>query len=1250
MAEHDEIGPESVEAGLRAVFGDRPRAPQDSILDRVERETGERPSVLLRDGPEEVSPILKLAATAEAEARSDGRYQVLGEIARGGVGVVLKGRDKDLGRDVALKVLRKEYAARDDILERFVEEAQIGGQLQHPGIVPVYSIGLQADGRPFFAMKLVKGSTLSALLAERKSPADRRRHFLGIFEQVCQTIAYAHARGVVHRDLKPSNVMIGGFGEVQVVDWGFAKVLGSAPSVRTRPGQTIVATVRSGEGSSNSVAGSVLGTPAYMPPEQALGQVDDLDERADVFCLGGILCEILTGAPPYVGEPADLLTMAASARLDGAYARLDQSGAGPELVAFAKSCLAGDRASRPRDASAVARGIGDQLAAAEERARQTELKAAEARALAVEEQARLAEQQLAMKREEARAAEEERATAKERARQKEEASRAQWERKARVRTMAIAGALVLVALVTVGGYLKLAADGAERRRAAVARMNGALSEANERAGSQTWDEAIAAAKRAEEFAAGAGAEEVGRAREGRMLLEKRKEASDLSAERHRRDREFLGRLEELACQCADAWDMVAGDAAQAEAFRAFGCDVDALPLEESVRRLQESTDPVRLAAALDWWGITRMNLSAEGGRRLVQIAKGVDPDAGRNRIREAVLAEDRDTLLREAKTIDIAGTPVTSLTLLGRGLLGIDEVTALREFMHRVQRAHPEDLWANLWLGYAYASTAAADGAKAMPYFTAALALRPQNAGARLQLASCLSQYSLFDEALAHCDQVLAAQPRSVSAYCTRCQVCTAQRDFPRAEEALRKAFEIDPLAPWALGTAASLEFARGDPKAALDYSRKLFAVSASDRMTRSRIHGNMSAFHLLLFDLESAMAEARKALDLRPDQIAFANLGEALRQAGRIDEAVAALEQGRKHFPDSPVIELRLAILYMNAKDWPRALDHIRHVRELDKATGADLLSSWHLNRHEIPEAIRCAREAIRLMPKNLNAWNMLALAHARIGDYASAIAFLRNLGDLDNQYPILTRGNIAEIRIAQGEYDLALKELEGQLDHIAENSIFVWPLEAQGTALLWTERFAEALPVLRRGAALEASLPLAALDTVGQHRLRFLLRDAERVAPLAAHGGAIVRGEENPANAAEALAFAKLCFYGGENARAAGLFAEAFSADATLEADDYDRFDAACAAALAGASWAPRALGWLRACLLPWQRRVAAAEGNDRIDARWVLTEWRRARWLAPVRDTLALARMPGAERKEWLEFWGNVDALDAATRKEG
>jgi serine/threonine-protein kinase len=280
-----------------------------------------------------------------------GRYPVSREIAHGGMGAILAGRDPDLGRDVAIKVLLANHLGKPGYCERFVEEARITGLLQHPGIVAVYELGALPDARPFFAMQLVDGETLDAQLAARKNPAENLPHFLTIFERVCQTIAYAHSRGVIHRDLKPLNVMVAPFGVVKVMDWGVAKVLG-APDVAPLPRPT------ADPSAADTGVGSVIGTPAYMSPEQAQGDNSRIDERTDVFGLGGILCAILTGQGPYPGERTrKVYARAARADLADAFGRLEAAPAARELVALAKRCLAPHRDTRPRNAQEVAAAL-----------------------------------------------------------------------------------------------------------------------------------------------------------------------------------------------------------------------------------------------------------------------------------------------------------------------------------------------------------------------------------------------------------------------------------------------------------------------------------------------------------------------------------------------------------------------------------------------------------------------------------------------------------------------------------------------------------------------------------------------------------------------------------------------------------------------------------------------------------------------------------------------------------------------------
>src|SRR5262245_13790096 len=317
-------------------------------------------------------------------------YELSGEVGRGGMGVVYRARDLSLDRDVAVKLLQDSYPADSPVARRFTDEARITAQLQHPGVPAVYRVGALPDGRPFLAMKLIKGRTLAARLGERPDPAADRGRFVAIFEQVCQALAYAHSLRVIHRDLKPSNVMVGKFGEVQVMDWGLAKILPEEGIAGERMGRgppadegTVIRTRRAGSadtpGESGSPTpptrtGSVLGTPAYMAPEQAGGEVDRLDSGCDVFGLGAVLCEVLTGKPPYTGRDEDqIYRKAMGANQADAHARLNACRAEPELVALCLKCLAPEPEDRPRDAGEVATAVAALRAAAEERARRAEL-------------------------------------------------------------------------------------------------------------------------------------------------------------------------------------------------------------------------------------------------------------------------------------------------------------------------------------------------------------------------------------------------------------------------------------------------------------------------------------------------------------------------------------------------------------------------------------------------------------------------------------------------------------------------------------------------------------------------------------------------------------------------------------------------------------------------------------------------------------------------------------------------------------
>jgi WD40 repeat protein len=338
-----------------------------------------------------------IAAETTVTPLSPPGYELLDEIGHGGMGVVYRARDTALDRDVAVKLLSERYAPDSVAAQRFLSEARITGQLQHPGIPAVHQVGTLAEGRPFLAMKLIKGSTLETILKYRpglSAGAGTAVGGLAIFEAVCQAIGYAHAHRVIHRDLKPANVMVGAFGEVQVMDWGLAKVLGegsvgTTDALSAEETQAWTQVSPAPESGSHTQAGSLIGTPAFIPPEQAAGEIERVNERSDVFGLGALLCVILTGKPPYVGETFESVRVQAlRGKLDDCFDRLDGCGAEPELVALCKKCLAFEPADRPADAGAVAAAVAGLRAAADERARQAELERVQAEGRAAEQRRR----------------------------------------------------------------------------------------------------------------------------------------------------------------------------------------------------------------------------------------------------------------------------------------------------------------------------------------------------------------------------------------------------------------------------------------------------------------------------------------------------------------------------------------------------------------------------------------------------------------------------------------------------------------------------------------------------------------------------------------------------------------------------------------------------------------------------------------------------------------------------------------------
>jgi serine/threonine-protein kinase len=828
-----------VRASLAAAAGVEARSALASVADAdVERSLAALPAG--RTNPDRMALATEDFSTVPP-AGSAGRNLLYEEIGRGGMGRVLRGRDPQLRRDLAVKVLREEYRDDATVQRRFVEEAQVGGQLQHPGVVPVYELGQFGDGRPFFTMKLVKGRTLADLLKERPSLTHDLPRFLTIFEQTCQALGYAHSKGVIHRDLKPSNIMVGAFGEVQVMDWGLAKVLGcrSAADPEATTAGTLIRTLRSDSTAEEDGRTGVVGTPSYMAPEQARGEVDAVDEGADVFGLGGILCAILTGQPPFVAASnEDTLRKAVGGELAEAFARLDRCGADAELVTVCKWCLAPERGQRPAEAGAVAARMAAYQAAVQQRLRKAELERTAAQARA----------------EEARAT-------------------AAAERKARRRTWALAAAMLALVVVGAGGGLLVQRRAVERRQL----VESALEKATGLRERARWREAQAVLGQARLVLGDTGQGDLRRrldAAETELTLVNRLDA----IRQHR------------ATIINNNFDAATAAHAYAAAFRE--ADLGEVGDDEAAvaARVRASRVSGTLVAALDDWAASEVT-KPEARAWLLGVARRASPDPWGDRFRDPALWGDRQALRALADdALRNDGSRLGELSpqvLEALGWLLIGNGAEAVPLLRAAQSRYPNDFWLSLALGIAFHK--AKQDAEAVGYYRVAVALRPDAAAAHHNLGAALHDKGDLEGAIAEYRTAIALEPGLANVHFGLGAALLAKQDVNGAIAEFRQAIDLAPkLAKAHIGLGAAL-CAKQDLDGAIVYYRQAIDLAPTDAIA----HYNLGNILRDKKDLNGAIAEYRKAiaLDLKL-AAAHYNLGNALRDKQQLD---AAIEEYRK-------------------------------------------------------------------------------------------------------------------------------------------------------------------------------------------------------------------------------------------------------------------------------------------------------------------------------------------------------------------
>jgi serine/threonine-protein kinase len=1285
------------EPGERAAFLDSACRGDDDLRRRVEAllRAGEaadslldRPAAWHLDvsptPPPQGTPLPAAAADLEVSALTlAGSFRLLGEIARGGMGAVLRAYDPEMDRVLAVKVVLPQYRNDPAMTRRFLGEARLAGQLQHPGVVPVHDVGRLPDGRPFFAMKLIEGRTLAQLLRERPGPGHDLPRFLRYFEAVCQAIGYAHGRGVIHRDLKPGNVMVGAFGEVQVMDWGLAKVLGKEEQGQAADSDSSF--IPHPLSFPATLPGRVAGTPAYAAPELASGAAERLDERSDVFGLGAVLCEVLTGQPPYVGaDPVQVHRLAARAELADARARLNGCGADAELVRLALACLAPRPADRPRDARAVAEALTAYLDGVQARLRAAELAEAEARA------------------------------------------RAAGEAKRRRLALALAGTVLLAVTLGGGGGLWLQADRQARQARLQARQTELTREVND-----VLRQVVALREKARTAADGAAWFAQARERVQRALALVQAGPADevLTAEVRRvqgeldeeeKDRQFIGAVE--AAFLAQG-QTVSGRSRYAferavplllEAFRAYGLAVG--EGDPAAARLRERPPQVREAfgAALDelivqatdsrylpkaiepryqlsepqlaWLRALATTLPEEGLAREM-LAAWQEQDPGKRRA----------ALERMAEEVDVRQVPPPALTRLERQLAAVQSTTSRSRLLfpgdvqfledraaavpstasrlrllRRAQQQYPGDFWLNLDLGMCLAETEPARWAEAVRYVTAAVALRPSTPGVRSDLGHALQAGFQLDEAIACYRQAIALDPNHFRAHYNLGSALLTKNQVDEAIASFRQAIALDPqfaLAHFNLGTALD---ARGQGDEAIACYRQAIALDPR----HAAVYYNLGNALRSRGQLDEAIASFRQAVAVNPKfALAHNNLGNVLRSRGQLDEAIACIRQAIVLDPKFTKAYNNLGYALQSKGQLDEAIASYRQAIALDPRyfLAHDNLTVALKAKGQGDEAVAGTRRALALAPNNAGAHNSLGFALKENGQVDEAIACFRKAIALDPKLAD-AHNNLGDALTAKGQLDEAIACIrqslaldpkdssahhnlgtalkgKGQLDGAIASyrkAIELAPDSADahcdlGHALQARGDFAEALAAFRRGHELggqRADWKKPSAQWVG---------DCEQLVEREKQLLDILGGKSNPADAKARLAWAGLCVQTRRYAAAVRLWGEAFEAEAQL-ADDLkagSRWQAAAAAARAAAGRDRDAGGLdnaqqarLRQRALTWLKADLAARASQPAGERAaVLRRWQTDERLAGVRGEPALRALPEAERAAWVAFWSAV-----------